>query len=274
MASIPPLDLRPLREPLTAEHRSAARRWRRATRRPADVRAIGAAVAGWVMLLPGLVIVLAALARPEELAMLIVGSVMTAIGLALLVGRSVGRRSKRRREVRLLAFAEANGFAYAAAALLPGGRLEDALRAHDGADWGVLAVPQPDRTERRHGCIEVPYASPGDPAEDPTLLVLRDHIAEVGIPCRLVLRDGRLSLIAHDGWSQEDPAVQRFVHDVRSILATMARQSAASVERPTAIDSTDAGRQRARAQLRVGAGAVVGAVLIAVGTSLLGRLLA
>lgn len=273
MASIPPLDLRPLHEPLTSERRRAAGRWRRERRRPADVRAIGLAIAGWVLTLPGLLIVASYLASPEELPMLIVGSIVAAIGLALLVARAIARRAQRIREARLLAFAEANGFAYAAAALRQDGRVEDVLRAHDGAEWGVLVVSQRDRSERRHGYLGVPYAPPVDPAEDPTLLVLREHITDVGLRCTIALRGGTLGLTAHDGWSQEDVAVQRFVHDVRSILATMASPSAASAERPTAIASTTAGKRLARAQLRIGIGAALGAVALALGTSLLGQLL-
>ncbi|ROR66531.1 hypothetical protein EDD26_1915 [Agrococcus jenensis] len=273
---LPQPDLRPLQQPRSREADGHARRWLRAHRQPADAPAVGLAVAGWVLLLPGALLVLAALPGDADPAMPVVGGVLAGIGAALLAWRAGRRRDALRRTARLLPFAEANGLGYAQRALLgpkPAAALRegfdwvarDVLRAPDGAEWGVWRYRLLARSghEELRGYVELPWAAAA-PAPG-FVAALRD----APMPLDVEVAGGTLTVTARSGWRMDDPAVQALVHRIRTLAATRdgERAAVASVPMPP-IASTAAGRRQAASALLIGAGVAVAAVALAVGQAL------
>jgi len=272
----PQPDLRPLHQPRSREADAHARRWLRAHRQPADVPAVGLAVAGWVLLLPGALLVLAALPGDADPAMPVVGGVLAGIGAALLVWRAGRRRDALRRTARLLPFAEANGLGYAQRALLgpkPAAALRegfdwvarDVLRAPDGAEWGVWRYRLLARSghEELRGYVELPWAAAAPPPG--FVAALRD----APMPLDVEVAGGALTVTARSGWRMDDPAVQALVHRIRTLAATRdgERQPVAPVPM-AAIAPTTAGRRQAASALLIGAGVAVAAIAVAVAQSL------
>ncbi|GAA3612117.1 hypothetical protein [Agrococcus terreus] len=266
MRTVPPPDLRPLQQPLDGARLREARRRLRAERQAADVPGAGLAIAGWVLLLPGALVLVAGLAAHDaDPAMPVVGGLLAAVGAALLVWRGVRRRDAVRRAARLQAFADANRLAYAQRALLGpkaapalrrgfGHVAVDVLRAPDGAEWGVWAARLPERggQESRIGFVELPLRPEGLPER--VLAGLIDDLRSAPLPLRVELAGGRLAVTAERAWAVDDPAVQSLVHRIRSWAAAgTASPTEPSGAMPAAIASTPAGRRGARAALASGA---------------------
>lgn len=273
LAQVPSLrepDLRPLQQPLAAADLRAARRWPREHRQPRDLPAVGLAVAGWVLLLPGALIALAS--DGSDPAMAVVGGLMTGLGSTLLVWRVARRRAALQRTARLLRFADANGLGYAQRALLdakPAAVLRqgfdrlarDVLRAEDGGEWGVWRYRLPERrgSEELRGYLEVPWSAPEAPRG------LGEELAAAPLPLDLELAGGTLTVTARTGWRVDDPAVQSLVHRIRSVVAAQrgpaaAGQEGLAIPMPHAIASTAEGRHDRAVALVAGAAIALAAI--------------
>lgn len=287
MRSVPSPELRPLQQPLRREDLKAPRAWLRANRQATDMPGVGLAIAGWVILVLGSLILLVALTggADDDPAMTVVSSLMVGIGVWLLIWRRLRRRNALRRAARMLPFAVANGFSYAqrarlgpkAAPLLREGFdqvARDVLRADDSAEWGVWRDRLDPRSgsERLRGYLEVPWSAP---PEAPGSLPrgLESELGYAPIPLAAQAAQGRLSIVADRPWRVEDPAVQVLVHRIRSLVAAQEPGGAATpgsalstpMPMPAAIDSTEAGRRQGRAALVAGlatAVAVAGAAFL------------
>ena len=260
-------DLRPLQQPLAAADLRAARRWLREHRPPRDVRAVGLAVAGWVLLLPGALIALAS--DGSDPAMPVVGGLLAGVGAALLVWRIARRRAALRRTARLLRFADANRLGYAQRALVdakPAAVLRqgldrlahDVLRAEDGAEWGVWRYRLPERrgSEELRGYLEVPWLAP----EPPRGLV--EELRAAPLALDLEVGGGRLTVTARTGWRVDDPAVQSLVHRIRSIAAAQHGPASTvhATPMPRAIASTADGRRHRAVSLAAGVATALAAI--------------
>ncbi|MGM1028632.1 MAG: hypothetical protein ACQEWM_02030 [Actinomycetota bacterium] len=268
MPTVPQPDLRPLQQPRSRAELRDGRRWLRAHRQPIDVPAAGLAVAGWVLVLPGALLVLVALSRAGDPAMPVVGAVMAGGGVALLVWQRARRREALRRTARMLRFAEANGFVYAQRALLdpkPASALRqgfdrvarDVLRAPDGAEWGVWRFRLPERrgTEELRGYVEVPWSAAAPP------LGLVEDLRFAPLPLDVETGGGRLTVTARSGWRMDDPAVQSLVHRIRAIAAQQQPHTAPPRSPMPAIVSTDAGRRQRAVAIAAGAAVAIAALV-------------